>query len=283
MLQVRELDYHTKDRSILRNISFRGRAGEVIAITGPNGAGKSTLIKILSRELAPSQGNISWNETSLDDFNEQRMAHHRAVLSQNIQVSHDFPVKEIVTMGRYPFFKKQPSENDLAIVQDAMQKTDVTVYEDRSYQKLSGGEKQRVQLSRVIAQVNDRPETEKITQNFLQPKLLLLDEPLNNLDIKHQHRCLEIARKLADEGHLVIMVVHDINIAARYADKILLLKGGEQLAFGKPEEVLEENLLQRCYDLKVMVNTHPFYNCPYVFFISDNTDQVFLSSHAIAQ
>lgn len=259
MLEVTNISYLLKKRELLTGIDFTAKGGQLIAVLGPNGAGKSTLVKLLSKELAPTAGEICWNGRNLTTYKEPEMARQRAVLTQNIYMSNDFPGKEVVLMGRYPYFDHSPAATDWQVVEQVMQRTGTKPFADRNYLSLSGGEKQRLQLGRSLAQAH-------VSETENPGKLLLLDEPLNNLDIKHQHSCMQIARNYAFQGNIVIVVMHDLNLAALFADRILLLKNGRQRAFGTPKEVLKEGLLSEIYDLPVRVLEHPFHYCPAVYF-----------------
>ncbi|OJJ18690.1 hypothetical protein BKI52_24090 [marine bacterium AO1-C] len=258
MLQVENISFRIKNKYILQEISFEAGAGEFIAILGANGAGKSTLIKLLSQEYKPYKGNIVWKKRLLRKTSAQQMALERAVLTQNIQMSHDFPVNEVVLMGRYPHFKNYPQTQDWEAIKATMQQTDTLTFKERSYASLSGGEKQRVQLARALAQLHDI-QTHSA-------KLLLLDEPLNNLDVRHQHNCLRLSQTFAQQGNVLLMVMHDLNLAAMYAHKILLLHQGQVVGFGSPTEVLTEENLRLCYDFPVKVEHHPYHHCPVVYF-----------------
>lgn len=258
MLQLHKLNYQIKQKEILSDISFDVNKGELIAVVGANGAGKSTLMKLISQELLPSRGCIYWKGKQFAKVSLKQMAMERAILTQNIHMSQDFPVKEVVLMGRYPYFKHQPTKYDWEIVDKVGNETGISAFAHRSYASLSGGEKQRVQLARAFAQLHQ--------EVGVSTKLLLLDEPLNNLDIRYQHRCLELTRNFAQEGNIVLLVIHDLNLAALYADKILLLNQGQVEAYGAPAEVLTEKYLQKCYQFSVKVAKHPFYQCPVVYF-----------------
>ncbi|HAS46305.1 MAG TPA: heme ABC transporter ATP-binding protein [Microscillaceae bacterium] len=258
MLQVENISFRIKSKHILQGVSFETYPGEFIAVLGANGAGKSTLIKLLSQEHKPFKGRILWKKRALRKTSAQQMASERAVLTQNIHMSHDFPVNEVVLMGRYPHFKNYPQTKDLEAVKATMQQTDTLVFRDRSYASLSGGEKQRVQLARALAQLHE--------VDHHSSKLLLLDEPLNNLDVKHQHNCLRLSQSFAQQGNVLLMVMHDINLAAMYAHKILLLHQGQVVGFGTPTEVLTEDKLSLCYNFPVKVEHHPYHHCPAVYF-----------------
>lgn len=258
MLKIKNVSYEIKSRKIIQDISVEIGTGKLIAILGANGAGKSTLIKLLSQEYKPTKGNVYWKGKELAKMPIKQMALKRAVLTQNIHMSQDFPVEEVVLMGRYPHFKNYPRKEDLKAVNQAKQQTNIEELAQRSYGSLSGGEKQRVQLARALAQLNDSGQNHN--------KLLLLDEPLNNLDIRYQHQCLKLAKDFAQQGNTVLLVIHDINLAALYADKILLLNRGQLEMYGTPEEVLTEKCLSKCYQFSVKVATHPYYHCPVVYF-----------------
>lgn len=258
MLKVQNIAYYIKSHPILQDISFEAKPGELVAILGANGAGKSTLIKILSQEHKPAKGGVWWKHQPVSKIPLKNMATERAVLTQNIHMSHDFPVKEVVLMGRYPHFKNHPQPEDWKAVENTALKTGTQPFMERAYASLSGGEKQRVQLARALVQLHDTKQQSA--------KLLLLDEPLNNLDIRYQHSCLKLAKEFAQQGHVVLLVIHDINLAAMYADKVLLLHQGKLEGFGAPAEILTEPNLNKCYEFSVKVENHPYHHCPVVYF-----------------
>lgn len=259
MLFVDNISYKTANRTLLNKISFKANSGEFTAIIGANGAGKSTLIKCISQTILPNQGNIYWNNTKLIDFTTNEISKKRAVLTQELFVGFEFLAKEIIMMGRYPHFKSIPNKEDMDAVNDAIEKTHSHDFTNRIFQSLSGGEKQRIQIARVLAQVFDK-------NYHINNKLLLLDEPLNNLDIKHQHLILNISRKFAQAGNVCISVIHDINLAALYADKILVLKNGLVIAHGSPFEVITEGVINNAYDFPVRIDKHPYHHAPVVYF-----------------
>jgi len=257
MLEVRNINYNVTGKKILRDVSFVARPGKFIGILGPNGAGKSTLLKLVSRELKLQGGNMLFNGLPLTQFSVAEMARLRAVMTQSITMTSQFTVHEVVMMGRYPYFKTVPHTTDTEAVERALVNTGLKNFEHRTYVSLSGGEQQRVQFARVLAQM-DQPQTK--------PKMLLLDEPLNNLDIKYQHQLLETAVDFARKGNVVMAVLHDINLSALYADELLLLHQGQVKIMGTPHEVINEKILEACYDFPVRVTEHPYHHSPVVYF-----------------
>lgn len=256
MLNVYQLSYQIGKVSILRFVDFRVEPGNLVAIIGANGAGKSTLMRLISRELTPKQGYVSWKGIPLNKYTVESLAKERAVLMQEASLTYNFPVKEVILMGRYPYFNYRPSKDDWDKVAVNMRMMGISHLGDRSYRSLSGGEKQRVQFTRVLTQLSDEKT----------PYLLLLDEPLNNLDIRYQHSCLMTAKAFAERGNVVLIIIHDINIAAQYADQMLLLKAGTQIAYGKPSEVMTTERISDCYDIPANIGTHPVVGSPVVYF-----------------
>lgn len=223
IVQASKLDFSIDGKKLLSGVSFSAQPGEVLAVLGSNGAGKSTLLRLLSRDLKPDKGEITLNRVALSVWPNQELARCRAMLTQQTTVSFPFTTAEMVMMGRYPHFRLKPSPLDKNVIRHVMQFTGIVHLQDRNYLSLSGGEQQRVQLARVLAQLWD---------HSFQQKLLLLDEPVSALDIEYQHQVMQLIRKLATLGATVIVVVHDLNLAYRYADKFLLLKRGHLLAHG---------------------------------------------------
>jgi len=257
MLEVRNISYGVRGKAILSNISFSVGPGKLVAILGPNGAGKSTLLKIISRELNALQGTIFFSGKQLHSHSVEQLSLQRAVLTQSIQLSSRFEANEVVMMGRYPHFESFPSEKDKAIVNEVMQMTETYPYNDRIYQELSGGEQQRIQFARVMTQVRG--------ENVFN-RMLLLDEPLNNLDVRHQYKLLSIASEFSKNGNTVLTVLHDINLAAMYADEVILMAKGHVHSIGLPKDVITGENITSCYDFPARVESHPFHQCPVVYF-----------------
>ncbi|MEY4400364.1 MAG: hypothetical protein RL072_229 [Actinomycetota bacterium] len=221
---------------LLDGVDIDVQAGELVAVLGPNGAGKSTLLGALAGDFALAGGVVSINGKPLVEYSPRDLARARAVLPQQITISFPFSVHEIVAMGRGPW----QDDNDEAVIEAAMQRMDVASLSSRTYQTLSVGEQARVSMARVLAQ--DTP-------------LLLLDEPTAVLDIGQQERFLAIARALVDEGRAVVAVLHDLNVAMRYATRVLVLHEGRCVANGLPESVLTPALLSNVYHQKIQVTT----------------------------
>ena len=253
MIRVNALTFKAGTRKLVDDLSFEAESGQLLAVLGANGAGKTTLMKLLCKELKPSSGNILIDKQNIDTYKLEDLAKIRSVLSQHNTISISFKVDELVMMGRYPHFNQQPAAADHDIVRKVMEETGITHLKGRDYNTLSGGEQQRVQLSRVIAQVYDREDA-----------CLFLDEPTNGLDIQYQQQIMVLARKLADEGYCVICILHDINYAARFADKILLLKNGKKVAEGSPAKVINTENMYETFNIKVKLMAYEGYNCPLI-------------------
>ncbi|WP_342330715.1 heme ABC transporter ATP-binding protein [Pedobacter sp. FW305-3-2-15-E-R2A2] len=253
MIKVKALSYKAGGKKLLDNLSFDAGKGELLAILGANGAGKSTLMKLLCREIKPFSGQITINGKELDNYRLEDLAKTRAVLSQHNTISISFQVNELVLMGRYPHFQQKPTATDFKIVQQVMEETGITHLASRDYNTLSGGEQQRVQLARVIAQIYDSPNA-----------CLFLDEPTNGLDLQYQQQIMVLARSLADRGYCVICILHDINFASRFADRIMMLKNGKKVAEGFPVEVINCENIQETFSIKVKLMECEGYACPLV-------------------
>jgi iron complex transport system ATP-binding protein len=234
----------------LKGVSFDLRGGEVHALLGENGAGKSTLIKVLARLLRPQTGTVEYEGADVSQTSEAELAKRRAVLSQAIEIAFPLTVREVVMMGRYPHFSGRPGPTDERIVDEVMKHFDVVEFKDRYYQTLSGGERQRVNFARVLAQL----WREDVVDSS---RYLFLDEPLTFLDIRHQIDFMKRIRSFTDAAEVVtIGVVHDLNLAARFADQILMLDGGRIVAYGTPSEALTTERIQHVFGVEpTMVQT----------------------------
>lgn len=240
MIEATGLHFKIGARNIVENVHFSAKPGEMLAVIGPNGAGKTTLLKLISKQLRAESGEIQINGKNLDDLTLEDLAKFRAVLPQSNYLNINLTVFEIALMGRYPHFKSKPNASDLEITSKALKEMGMYAYKDRLIHQLSGGEQQRVQLARILAQIYQNPNG-----------ILLMDEPINGLDLQYQQIILDKARKLAKQGLTVLCILHDINLAAQYADQILVLKQGKRIAMGSPEAILSEDLIFNTYHTRV--------------------------------
>lgn len=240
-------------RPIVRGLNLTLHGGEVLALVGPNGAGKSTLLRAVSGVIPVQSGSLTLDGQDLLRLTPAQRARRMAVVPQLIHLPEGFTVGEIVLMGRAPHLAwlGREGEHDCAVAWQALQRTDCAALLNRRASELSGGEQQRVVIARALTQ---------------EPQVLLLDEPTAHLDLKHQAAVLELARTLAHaEGLAVLLTLHDLNQAARYADRLALLKNGELLAHGSPAEVLTVDTLHQAYGVRVTMGTHPQTGQPVVF------------------
>jgi iron complex transport system ATP-binding protein len=252
MLQIQSLGVHYGSRQILYNLDLTVRVGEILAVVGPNGAGKSTLIRAASGVLRLSSGRVMVNGQDLNRLNDMQRARLLAVVPQNNQLPGTFSVYQTVLLGRTPYLNwlGHTGPTDHAMTQLALEQTQMSTFANRLVGDLSGGEKQRVLLARALAQ--DAP-------------LLLLDEPTTYLDLQHQSSLLNLTRKLCQEKNLAVLIVlHDLNLASMYADRVALLVDGELQAIGNPEQVLTSETLSAVYHVPVHVIPHPDYGTPLV-------------------
>lgn len=229
-------------RPVLDNVSVDVRIGEVLVLVGPNGAGKSTLLAALSGDQDVQAGSVHLDDRVLGEWTALEMAQRRAVLPQQNTVGFSFTARQVITMGRSPWARTPRTDDDTAAIAEAMRICDVVSFAERPFTALSGGERARVALARVLAQ---RTET------------ILLDEPTAALDLGHQETVMRLARSRAEQGTAVVVVLHDLALAAAYADRIVVLEQGRIAADGPPGDVLSEDLLTRVYGHPVEVIAHP--------------------------
>ncbi|SEP56127.1 iron complex transport system ATP-binding protein [Azotobacter beijerinckii] len=245
MLQAEQLAVQRGGRQVLSGIDLELRPGELLGVLGPNGAGKSSLLAALSGELRPAEGQVRLDGRPLADWRGPERARRLAVLPQSPVLEFAFRVEEVVGFGRLPHASGR--RRDAEIVARALAAADATHLRGRSYLTLSGGERQRVHLARVLAQLWPGGAQQ----------VLLLDEPTSMLDPLHQHSILQAVRAFAGHGTAVLAILHDLNLAARYCDRLLLLADGRVQALGSPEEVLLPGPLKAVFGLEVLVQRHP--------------------------
>ncbi len=243
MLSASAIAYRVGRRTILEGVSAAFEPGRLHLVIGPNGAGKSTFVNVLARLLKPTAGRVQYGGVDAAAIGYNALARRRAVLSQAIEVAFPMPARELIMMGRYPHFTGRPTPADERICDEVMAFFDVGHMAEQSYATLSGGEKQRVNFARVLAQVW-RPVDAA-------GRYLFLDEPLTFLDIRHQLEFMEKVRRFAAEPDVVVVgVVHDLNLAARFADRLLLLHEGRVVADGDPAAVLTAEYLRRTFGVR---------------------------------
>ncbi|AML51804.1 heme ABC transporter ATP-binding protein [Falsihalocynthiibacter arcticus] len=252
MLQAQNVSAGYGRKSILKNIYFHAASGGITAIVGPNGSGKSTLLKALTEEI-PSTGEIRINGQNLRTLNGYQLAKMRGVLPQSTQVAFPFTVLEIVRLGlQAGIYAAQDT-----IAFQALSLVGLESFQHRNYSELSGGEQQRVQLARVLAQVWE-PKLDGI------PSWLFLDEPVSSLDIGHQLEIMALAKGYAERGGGVIMVMHDLNLTAMIADQMWMMRDGEVVAKGAPKTVMTDAILTETYSTPLVVHQGREDGPPYI-------------------
>ncbi|OKL52050.1 heme ABC transporter ATP-binding protein [Buchananella hordeovulneris] len=235
-VQARDVSFAYGKRQILAGANLAVEFGEVVGLLGPNGAGKSTLVGVLSGDLEAAGGQVEFSGRPLSAYGRQELARIRSVMPQQSTFPFAYFVRDIVAMGRRCW--PADAARDEEIVGEAMERTDVAHLADREVTRLSGGEKARVTFARVLTQ---------------QAGVVFLDEPTAALDISHQERIMEICRSLAAQGHAVVAVMHELQLAAAYCDRVALLEQGVVAACGAPREVLTGPTLSRIYDWPIEV------------------------------
>lgn len=251
VLAIERASVRIDGRAILDDVDLRFARGTLTALVGPNGAGKSTLLAVASGDLVPAAGHVRLAGAPLRDWKARALARERSVLPQDHAVRFAFSVREVVAMGRLPH-PPAPAE-DTRIAEAAMATADIVHLAGRDVQTLSGGEASRTAFARVLAQSTP---------------VVFLDEPTAALDLQHQEAVLRTARQLADDGACVIVVLHDLNLAAGHADRIVMLQHGRVAADGSPREVLTRETIERVYRQPVLVLEHPTRGVPLV--VSDD-------------
>lgn len=252
MLKIQSLSVDYGSRRILHEVSFEVQSGEVLALIGPNGAGKSTLIRAVSGVIPIAGGEVRTNGDDFASLPALQRARYVATVPQAVSLPPAYTVWETVLFGRTPYlgFLGQPSEKDQQIARQSLERVSALPLADRRVGELSGGEQQRVLLARALCQSTP---------------ILLLDEPTTHLDLQYQVSLLELVHELAHTDHLAVLVaLHDLNLAAHYADRVALMVAGAIKALGKPEEVLQSQLIEEAYCLPVQVVKHPFLDIPLV-------------------
>lgn len=256
MIETRALSVELSGKTIVENIDFAARAGEVTAIVGPNGSGKTTLLRALSGDI-PFSGEALLEGRSFSAIKPWEMASRRAVLPQASALSFPFTVREIVGLGLTGGYSGVSTHEERTLPDLALQKVDLNGFGGRLYQELSGGEQQRVQLARVLCQVW-KPVVDGVS------RYLFLDEPVSSLDIRHQIVVMEIARDFAAAGGGVIAILHDLNLTAMFADQIAVMHRGHLDVIATPRDALTDERLERVYECSLRVGIPPQKDVPFV-------------------
>ena len=249
MITTQQLSVAYGDTTIIENLSVTIPKGKVTALIGPNGCGKSTLLKTLSRIIKPKSGEIFIEQTSLGQIKDKVLAQQLSLLPQVLVSPEGITVRKLVEYGRSPYVSHwgRLSQADKKIVEQAMTETGVLELAEQNVESLSGGQRQRAWIAMVLAQ-----DTE----------IVMLDEPTTYLDLSHQIELMELMRTMNEQGKPVIVVLHDLNQACRYCDHLVVLKRGQLMAQGSPEEVFTERLLQEVFDLDAVVINDPIASSP---------------------
>jgi iron complex transport system ATP-binding protein len=244
-------------RIVLHNVTLEAKPGEMLGIIGPNGSGKSTLIRGITRLIQPSCGKIFLDGSDISSINRQKLAQLVAVVPQNPTLPEPFTALEVVLMGRTPHLGllRYEGKKDLAIVKGVMQATQTLAFAEHRVGELSGGERQRLTIARALAQ---------------EPKIILMDEPTANLDINFQIETLDLARQLCLKQKLIVVVtLHDLNLASQYCDRLVLLSDGRVYCQGIPETVINAQTIKEVYGAEVYVYPHPVNKLPATLIVSD--------------
>lgn len=256
-LKADSISFDVRGKSLLKDIELSVVPGEFLAICGPNGAGKSTLLKCLSGEIQPTRGKVFLDGQAMAQISPQRLAQRRAVVPQSTALSFPFRVHEVVGLGlNVPGFALQTARQT-HLIESALEAVEMQHAADRQYLTLSGGERQRVHLARAICQLEASPMS-------AETKVLLLDEPTSSLDLAHQLQVLSHVQRIAIEGVAVAVVMHDLNLAARFSDAIALLSNGKLVMVGSPLAVMNDDMLSEVFECQVQCNREPVPPAPYV-------------------
>lgn len=246
VLEANRIVYSYTRKPVVNDVSLEVKKGEFMSILGPNGSGKSTLLKTLSHIYIPDSGEIVLMGKPLDTYKRKEIAQRIAMVPQDTSLDFEFTVEEVVLMGRHPFLGRFGKEDvlDMDLAYEAMERTNTLHIKDSLITEISGGERQRVFIAKALAQ---------------NTSIMLLDEPTSHLDINHQIEILELLKRLNSEKELaIVLVIHDINLAARYSDRILLMKDGEIVDQGSPETVITPESIENTYGMKVVVETNRY-------------------------
>jgi len=249
MIKVKGINYKINNKEILNNISFEINKGEITVLIGPNGTGKTTLMRLITGDLIANEGEIIFDGKLLKEYTSIELSKKRSYLSQSRNITFPFSAEQIVLMGRFPHtIDGEYTQNDYEITHEVMKDLNLLSLKKKLYQNLSGGEKSRIDLSRVFSQMAE---------------YIFLDEPFNQLDPLYISIILKYLNEIKNNGKTIFLIMHDINLASSIADKIILMKNNQIFKFGKPIEVLTYNNLKLLYDIKFKL--HKLKDCRYYY------------------
>lgn len=263
MLEARQITLQRGKTRILDGADLVLRPGEFLAVLGPNGAGKTSLLRILTGEYEPDEGAVLLEGSPLAAASLADLSRRRAVLAQSYDLSFPFKVIEVVTMGRAPWYGMLERPEDWAIARQALELVEMSAFADRPYPSLSGGEKQRVQLARILAQIWRTPG--EAGDPGQKARYLFLDEPTSSLDLAHQHSTLALARDLAHQGVAVLAILHDLNQAAVYADRVVVMDHGKVALEGSTAEIMAHPRLEEVFQVRLEAIISPATGRPHIF------------------
>lgn len=257
ILTVEKLFCGYGENIVLKDFSIDILKNDFVSIIGPNGSGKTTLFKVINRIIKKTSGNILLFDKELEKYSYNEIARLVAFASQNIYLT-DMKVLDFVLLGRLPYYDKLQifeKKSDIDIAYQSMEITDTFRFKDRYITELSSGERQLVTIAKALSQ---------------KPELLLLDEPVSHLDIRHQIMVLDLLKRLnLNYGITVLVILHDINLASEYSDKIALINNGKVISFGRPSEVLTKEVVKNVYDIDIAVSANPLSGKPCIFYYSN--------------
>lgn len=245
MMRLEEITFSYEKDPVLSDVSFQLQPGEFVGVIGPNGSGKSTLLKLMGGILRTNRGKLAFKGRDLRSYKRKELARSISWLPQETHLVFSFKVSDVVLMGRHPYLSRLAfeGEEDFLIAQRAMEMTDTSKFSDRLFNEISGGEKQRVMIAGAIAQ---------------QSEMMLLDEPTSALDIKYQIEILNILKRLNEsEGVTLILALHDLHLASKFCNRLVLLNKGRVVRSGTPEQVLQKETLEEVYGIEVAILRDP--------------------------
>ncbi|RLC49314.1 MAG: ABC transporter [Candidatus Cloacimonadota bacterium] len=250
MIKIENVHLAYRNQEVIKELSLHFTAGEFCALIGPNGAGKSTLLKSLVKFLEPKRGKIVFNGKSLADWKHKELAKNIALIPQEFQLQFDFKVRDLVLTGRFPYlgYWQNYSRRDIEIAEEVLRRLDLFSLKDKMFSQLSGGEKQRVSIARALVQ-----ETE----------VILMDEAFANLDVNHQLEIMQIVSKInKEQGKMIILVSHNINLASDYCERIVMLKKGKLIADGHPRDIINSVTIKELFDADFDIVENPISGRP---------------------